>query len=497
MTFEKKVSDPVFQQLLDEGNQAKEEEPFFSCVLNKTIFSSDVSTFEELVAMIICRRLVQSCGSNPDVCPVYLQKSILEALTTKEYTEMGHLPQKSIREDSATYVRRDPACKTLLEVVLFFKGFAALVCHRAARYFWKKKNSRYTALWLQSQASSAFGVDIHPLAEIGCGVMLDHATGIVIGETATVGDGCTILHGVTLGGTGRESGDRHPKVGRDVLIGAGAKILGNIRLGDGSKIGAGSIVLRPVPSGATAVGVPAKIVGWAKEKRPGSTVDMQLLDVIHAGTETEISQPSSMTDDNILDSSGDPSFNPVSNMLDSFSKTNINEISKDETSIVAVTKNHDNNDNLNSVKTEMSTSKLKIESVSPKNKICTQKRQLCFSSSFFSSAIEEVKNDTDICSPFRLFLSCKSATQGCISYPELRCLLLHYANATDCQAGEIFFSLLQESSRPELGYIHPPEIFKTKFLDIAIGKAGLERQKCEMILNDFDQINNKRATVAE
>jgi len=196
---------------------------------------------------------------------------------------------EAVRKDAMAVYERDPACDSILEVILFYKGFAALVCHRAAQRAYYKNNGKNTdgssgqtkrrslvALFLQSQASAVFGVDIHPASQIGAGVFLDHGTGIVIGETAVVDDGCTILQEVTLGGTGKESGDRHPKVGKHVLIGAGAKILGNVRIGDGAKIGAGSIVLRPIPSHATAVGVPAKIIGRAKEDDPASTVDVRL-----------------------------------------------------------------------------------------------------------------------------------------------------------------------------------------------------------------------------
>ena len=167
----------------------------------------------------------------------------------------------AIRADATAVVDRDPAMDTLLEVVLFSKGFAALVCHRAAHRLWldKTKSRKFTALFLQSQASAMFGVDLHPLARIGAAVLLDHGTGIVVGETATIGDGCTILHGVTLGGTGKDHGDRHPKVGNHVLIGAGTSILGNIHIGEAAKIGAGSVVLRSIPPFATAVGAPAKV----------------------------------------------------------------------------------------------------------------------------------------------------------------------------------------------------------------------------------------------
>lgn len=169
------------------------------------------------------------------------------------------------------------------------KGFSALVCHRAAHQKWimaqrsvttssttKKQRKSWTALFLQSQVSAVFGVDIHPGAILGAGILLDHGTGIVIGETAVLGDGCTLLHGVTLGGTGKDHGDRHPKIGPHVLIGAGAKILGNIPIGAGAKIGAGSIVLRPIPAGATAVGAPAKIIGRALDVDPAQNPDCTL-----------------------------------------------------------------------------------------------------------------------------------------------------------------------------------------------------------------------------
>jgi serine O-acetyltransferase len=202
--------------------------------------------------------------------------------------ELGHTMRKAIREDALAVCRRDPAMDNILQVVLMSKGYAALVAHRAAfRLFAQKK--RFTALFLQSQASAAFGLDIHPCAQIGIQVMFDHGTGIVIGETATVGDGTTLLHGVTLGGTGKVGGDRHPKVGRNVLIGAGCSILGNIHIGCGAKIGAGSVVLRSIPRNATAVGAPARIIGRAMESSPGSDVDASLMNFkpLHATKEMQ------------------------------------------------------------------------------------------------------------------------------------------------------------------------------------------------------------------
>mmetsp|Transcript_28399 Transcript_28399/g.52400 ORF Transcript_28399/g.52400 Transcript_28399/m.52400 type:complete len:635 (-) Transcript_28399:88-1992(-) len=250
-------------------------------------------SFEEIISRIVSHRLSTCSGGTENICPKFLRDLLEDSFKGGEL-EMGHTMSEAVREDALAIVRRDPAVETLLEAVLFMKGFHSLVLHRAARRAWKpasvlvdKEGSddkaisvsgqRFVALLLQSQSSSAFGVDIHPAATIGAGVMIDHASGVVIGETATVGDGTTILHGVTLGGTGKESGDRHPKIGKDVLIGAGTKILGNITVGDRAKIGAGSVVLRPIPSGATAVGAPAKIIGYTpRGERPGSSVDMKL-----------------------------------------------------------------------------------------------------------------------------------------------------------------------------------------------------------------------------
>ena len=227
---------------------------------NPSLFSSNckiqpASTFYEVISRIVSHRLSSSCsgGSEGNLCPQLLQQTIYNSFMDEEL-ELGHTMSEAVRADALAVVLRDPACETLLEVVLFMKGFASLVIHRAARRAWKPTitggGTRFGALLLQSQASSAFGVDIHPGAQIGAGVMFDHASGIVVGETAIIGDGATILHGVTLGGTGKEHGDRHPKVGKDVLIGAGTKILGNIHIGDRVKIGAGSVVLRAIPSGA-------------------------------------------------------------------------------------------------------------------------------------------------------------------------------------------------------------------------------------------------------
>ena len=181
----------------------------------------------------------------------------------------------AFRADLAAVFDRDPACSRYIEPLLYFKGFHALVTHRFAHEL-LKQGRRDFALYLQSQSSRIFAVDINPAARIGIGIMLDHGTGIVIGETAVVGDNCSILQGVTLGGTGKEIGDRHPKIGDNVLISAGAKVLGNIKVGNCSRIAAGSVVLKEVPPRTTVAGVPAKVVGPAGCPEPARSMDQRL-----------------------------------------------------------------------------------------------------------------------------------------------------------------------------------------------------------------------------
>ena len=169
---------------------------------------------------------------------------------------------------------RDPACEDPLTPFLFFKGFHALQAHRIAHWLWRQ-GRKTLAHFFQNQISVTLGVDIHPAAQFGAGIMLDHATGLVAGETAVVGDDVSILHAVTLGGTGKESGDRHPKIGRGVLLAAGCKIIGNIEVGEGAKVGAGSVVLDDVPEHVTVAGIPAKIVGET-QGLPAHVMDQRL-----------------------------------------------------------------------------------------------------------------------------------------------------------------------------------------------------------------------------
>lgn len=182
--------------------------------------------------------------------------------------------------DLRAVAERDPAIKTLLQPFLYFKGFQALQGYRVAHWLWTQGRDAL-AFHFQSRMSELFQVDIHPAARLGSGLFLDHGTGIVIGETAVVGDEVSMLHAVTLGGTGAERGDRHPKIGRGVLLGAGAKVLGNITVGDYAKVASGSVVLKPVPAGCTVAGVPARLVNCPTGEAPARTMDHTLADIVY------------------------------------------------------------------------------------------------------------------------------------------------------------------------------------------------------------------------
>ncbi len=183
---------------------------------------------------------------------------------------------QSAARDLCAIVERDPACDSPLQPLLFFKGFLAISTYRVSHHLWVA-GRKELALYFQSLASEVFAVDIHPAARIGCGILLDHATGFVVGETAVIEDDVSILHEVTLGGTGKVSGDRHPVVRSGVLLGAGAKILGRVEIGEGSKVGAGSVVLADVPPHTTVAGVPAQVVGISRDEAPALMMDQRLV----------------------------------------------------------------------------------------------------------------------------------------------------------------------------------------------------------------------------
>lgn len=254
--------DPIWTELRAEAEAVLTTERALGGFVYATILSHD--RLEDAV----CHRLAQRLN-HADVDAVLIGQIFDDVLAKRP--ELG----KAFRADLAAVFDRDPACTRYLEPLLYFKGFHALVAHRFAHALWQD-GRRDFALYLQSQSSRMFGTDIHPAARVGMGIMLDHATAIVIGETAVVGDNCSLLHGVTLGGSGKESGDRHPKIGANVMIGAGAKVLGNITVGNCSRIAAGSVVLKDVPPNTTVAGVPAKVVGPAGCPEPSMAMDQRL-----------------------------------------------------------------------------------------------------------------------------------------------------------------------------------------------------------------------------
>jgi serine O-acetyltransferase len=253
------TQDPIWLALLKEAEAAMAAEPALAGFIFATVMSH--GRLEDA----ICHRIAQRLG-HTDVDAGLIVQTFLDVLASQP--QLG----ATFRADLAAVLDRDPACTRYLEPLLYFKGFHALVTYRFAHELWRQ-DRRDFALYMQSQSSRIFAVDIHPAARLGRGLMLDHATGFVCGETAVVGDNCSFLHAVTLGGSGKQTGDRHPKIGAGVLIGAGAKVLGNIHVGNSSRIAAGSVVLADVPPHMTVAGVPARIVGPAGCAEPAQSMD--------------------------------------------------------------------------------------------------------------------------------------------------------------------------------------------------------------------------------
>lgn len=263
--------DPLWTQLRGEAEDLCAAEPALSGFVYATILNHD--HLETSISHRLAQRL-----SHSDVDAGLLHQTFQEVL--RQDPSLA----ETFRADLAAVYDRDPACQRFIEPLLYFKGFHALETHRFAHALWNAGRKDFS-LYLQSQSSKIFSTDINPAAKIGKGIMFDHATGLVIGETAVVGDDVSILHGVTLGGSGKEGGDRHPKIGRCVMIGAGAKILGNINVGDCARIAAGSVVLKDVPKNSTVAGVPARVVGQAGCPEPARTMEQIL------GIESENTAP--------------------------------------------------------------------------------------------------------------------------------------------------------------------------------------------------------------
>ena len=258
------VVDPIWAQIRSEAQAAMKAEPALGSFIYATVLN------HQMLEESVCHRLAQRLN-HTDVDAGLIAQTFQSVLESD--VDLGTI----FRADLGAVYDRDPACTRFLDPLLYFKGFHALVTQRFAHALWKG-GRRDFALYLQSQSSRMFGVDIHPAAHFGKGIMLDHATGLVVGETASVGDNCSFLHGVTLGGSGKEKGDRHPKIGDNVLIGAGAKVLGNIKVGACSRIAAGSVVLSDVPPNVTVAGVPAKIVGSAGCAEPARSMEQGWVD---------------------------------------------------------------------------------------------------------------------------------------------------------------------------------------------------------------------------
>jgi serine O-acetyltransferase len=254
--------DPIWHAVREEAKAIVESDPVLATFIQSTVLNQ--KTLENAVIARIADRL-HSREVSDDVI-----RQAFEAMA-EEWKEWSDI----LRIDIAAVYDRDPACERYIEPILYFKGFHAIQTHRLAH--WSLNHGRRDfALYLQSRASQVFQTDINPAARLGKGIFLDHATGLVVGETAVIGDDVSILHGVTLGGTGKENGDRHPKIGSGVLIGAGATVLGNIKIGKCSRIAAGSLVVKEIPNNVTVAGVPARIIGVAGCAEPSRSMDQIL-----------------------------------------------------------------------------------------------------------------------------------------------------------------------------------------------------------------------------
>ena len=256
------AEDDLWALMRDEASAKAAEEPILGSYFHATVLNHD--SFGSALSFRLASKL-----DNPMLPTMLIRDVIKEALTADPDI------LRAAEIDMLANYARDPACTDLTTPFLFLKGFHALQAHRIAHWLWHQER-RTLSQFFQNQISVTLGVDIHPAARIGSGIMLDHATGIVVGETAVIEDDVSILHSVTLGGTGKTTGDRHPKIRRGVLLAAGCKVIGNLEVGEGAKVGAGSVVLEDVPAHVTVAGVPAKIVGKPTGTLPAHDMDQCL-----------------------------------------------------------------------------------------------------------------------------------------------------------------------------------------------------------------------------
>jgi serine O-acetyltransferase len=257
----KPSGDVVWEKLRDEAREKAEHEPILASYLHATILNH--RSLEDALSFHLAGKL-----ASPNLPSMLIREFMNAAFEKPEVRE-------AVRKDLEAVIERDPASHGVSEPFLHYKGFHALEAYRVAHWLWE--NGRHAlACYLQNRISEVFAVDIHPAAKIGKGILIDHATSVVIGETAVVDDDVSMLHEVTLGGTGKTTGDRHPKVHRGVLIGAGAKILGNVQVGEGSKVAAGSVVLTDVPPHTTVAGIPAVVIGRPATEEPSLDMDHRI-----------------------------------------------------------------------------------------------------------------------------------------------------------------------------------------------------------------------------
>lgn len=251
--------DPVWTRIRDEAEEIVRREPELATFIYSSVLHHD--RLEDSVVHRLAERLDHSALSGD-----LIRQAYSDALRADP--DLGN----AFRADLVAVYDRDPAVSRFIDALLYFKGFHAIQAHRLAHWLYNNGRKDF-AYYIQSRSSEAFQTDINPAAKIGRGIFLDHATGFVVGETAVVEDDVSILHGVTLGGTGKENEDRHPKIRRGVMLGAGAKILGNIEIGHCARVASGSVVLKDVPHNVTVAGVPAKVVGEAGCAEPSRTMD--------------------------------------------------------------------------------------------------------------------------------------------------------------------------------------------------------------------------------
>lgn len=256
------AEDPIWDEIRTRAEEDAANEPMLASFLYATVLNH--RQMEDALSFLLAHKL-----ESPTLTAATLRDLIDEAFRD------GDAVATAIREDIAAVCQRDPACDGYANILMFYKGYHALQAYRAGHYFWKQ-GRRSLAKYFQSRISEVFAVDIHPAARIGHGILIDHATSVVIGETAVVEDYVSMLHEVTLGGTGKKTGDRHPKVRRGVLIAAGAKILGNVEVGEGAKVAAGAVVLEDVPPHTTVAGVPARVVGTPGTATPALEMDQKI-----------------------------------------------------------------------------------------------------------------------------------------------------------------------------------------------------------------------------